>query len=191
MQTKKQSAWESFINIFVGYCVAIVSQYLIFPFFNIVVSHTEHLVIGAWFTVISFIRSYLLRRYFNYRHTNMKPRVVHSKKERYDVYIGRPSKWGNPFIVGTHGPRDQCIKLYKEYIHKPEQHQLLLDARSELVGKTLGCFCAPKACHGDVLLEIANVKEEENPGTTGAVQTNQRGCCGEGSCIPSDKGVGC
>jgi hypothetical protein len=81
-------------------------------------------------------------------------RVVHCKREPFDVYIGRPSKFGNPFIVGGHGTREQVIEKYREWIHsKPE---LLEAAKRELKGKVLGCWCTPKACHGDILLVIAN-----------------------------------
>ena len=69
----------------------------------------------------------------------------------YDVYIGRPSKWGNPFAIGEHGTRTEVIAKYKEYIlSKPE----LLQDLKELKGKTLGCFCKPLPCHGDVLIEL-------------------------------------
>ena len=72
-------------------------------------------------------------------------------KEKYDVYIGRPSKWGNVFVIGIHGNREEVIAKYKEYIlSKPE----LLQDLKELKGKTLGCFCKPLPCHGDVLIEL-------------------------------------
>jgi hypothetical protein len=92
------------------------------------------------------------------------PRVVHFKKEPCDVYIGRPSKWGNPFthiddrrtaakyIVSN---RDEAVAKYEEYILKGEGQHLLADLH-ELRGKTLGCWCHPKSCHGDVLLKLAN-----------------------------------
>ena len=82
------------------------------------------------------------------------PRVVHCKREPYDVYIGRPSKWGNPYSIGTNGSRLVCITLYREWLAR-EVEAGRLDPR-ELRGKTLGCWCAPKACHGDVLLEVAS-----------------------------------
>lgn len=69
------------------------------------------------------------------------------------VFIGRPTKWGNPFYVGKHGNRHEVIQMYREWIVlQPE----LMAALGELKGKNLVCFCAPKACHGDVLLELAN-----------------------------------
>lgn len=77
-------------------------------------------------------------------------RVVHCKKEPYDVYIGRPSKWGNPFQIGVHGTRDECIRKYREWV----VHQDL--PTQELRGKVLGCWCHPLPCHGDVLVELAN-----------------------------------
>jgi len=70
------------------------------------------------------------------------------------VYIGRPSKWGNPFVIGKDGTRGEVIAKYREWIES--QPDLVRQAREELRGKNLVCFCAPKACHGDVLLELAN-----------------------------------
>lgn len=64
MQTKLQSLFESFLNILIGYLVALFSQLLIFPFFGIFVSFEDNLLIGFYFTIISLIRSYLIRRYF-------------------------------------------------------------------------------------------------------------------------------
>jgi hypothetical protein len=91
----------------------------------------------------------------------MNTRVVHCKKETYDIYVGRPSKWGNPF---THlndatqakfkvGSRKEAIDAYREWITKGDG-QYLLDDLDELEGKILGCWCAPKSCHADVLVEL-------------------------------------
>ena len=79
-------------------------------------------------------------------------RVVHCKKEPYDIYIGRPSKWGNPFHVGKDGTREEVIEKYKDYFWS---HKNLVANVVELRNKTLGCWCKPKACHGDFLVEIA------------------------------------
>lgn len=79
--------------------------------------------------------------------------VAHCKKEPYDIYIGRPSKWGNPFVIGKHGNRTEVIQKYREWLlSQPE----LLAEVAVLKGKVLGCYCAPAACHGDVLSELAN-----------------------------------
>jgi len=79
-------------------------------------------------------------------------RVVHCKRSRYDVYIGRPSKWGNPFTIGRDGDRGDVIERYERWLRSQPE---LLAALPELAGKTLGCWCAPRACHGDVLARLA------------------------------------
>jgi hypothetical protein len=80
-------------------------------------------------------------------------RVVHCKREPYDVYIGRGrgSVWGNPYRIGEDGDRQTVIRKYREYLHSGPS---LMAKVPELTGKTLGCWCAPKACHGDVLVEL-------------------------------------
>ena len=72
MQTKYQSLIESFTNILIGYLTALLSQVLIFPLFDIYVSFQDNLLIGLYFTIISLIRSYFVRRYFNKRIDNDK-----------------------------------------------------------------------------------------------------------------------
>ena len=67
MQSKLQSLIESFANISIGYLTALLSQVLIFPLFDIDVTFQDNLLIGLYFTIISLIRSYLVRRYFNNR----------------------------------------------------------------------------------------------------------------------------
>lgn len=77
--------------------------------------------------------------------------LVHCKKAQYDVYIGRPSKWGNPYVIGKDGTRAEVIAKYREYIlGRPD----LLAQLPELQGKVLGCWCDPLPCHGEVLLEL-------------------------------------
>jgi hypothetical protein len=79
---------------------------------------------------------------------DLTPLVVHCKKEPFDVYIGRPSKWGNPFEIGKDGTREEVILKYRYYVtHNPE----LMASLPELKGKVLGCWCSPNKCHGDVL----------------------------------------
>ena len=67
MQTKYQSLIESLTNILIGYLTALLSQVLIVPLFDIYVSLQDNLLIGLYFTIISLLRSYLVRRYFNKR----------------------------------------------------------------------------------------------------------------------------
>ncbi len=86
-----------------------------------------------------------------------EPRVVHCKKEDFDVYIGRPTFWGNPFQIGEDGDREMVILEYERWIH--ERPHMIELAKQQLRGKVLGCWCSPRACHGDVLLRIANGEE--------------------------------
>jgi len=67
MQSRLHSFIESLTNIAIGYAVAVTSQMLIFPLYGIHIPLTQNLAIGLWFTVISIIRSYLLRRWFTRR----------------------------------------------------------------------------------------------------------------------------
>lgn len=82
--------------------------------------------------------------------------VVHCKKSDYDVYIGRPSKWGNPFVIGKDGTREEVIEKYKEWLHSDLNAPQLEEIQRELKGKILGCWCSPEYCHGEILTEIAN-----------------------------------
>ena len=88
------------------------------------------------------------------------------------IYVGRPTKWGNPFEVGKqHGTREECLRRYRllalgylaismgvEQVRPQEAtHAAMCEARRELRGKNLACWCPlGKPCHADVLLEIAN-----------------------------------
>ena len=104
----------------------------------------------------------------------MMTRVVHCKKAAYNVYIGRTfggyvsEGWGNPFVVGRDGDRKEVLRKYRRWLMgQPE----LLARIPELCGKILGCWCKPKACHGDVLAELAN--------STGLVRLLRDGCSEE------------
>lgn len=65
MQTKKHSTMEAFSNIAIGYLINVIAIALIFPFFGITISLNQNLMIGVFFILTSFARSYLLRRFFN------------------------------------------------------------------------------------------------------------------------------
>lgn len=87
--------------------------------------------------------------------------VVHCKKEPFDVYIGRPGPWGNPFSDKPRSTaeikvqdREEAIACFEEWLQ--QNPEMIERAKKELRGKVLGCWCAPKACHGDVLARIAN-----------------------------------
>lgn len=78
---------------------------------------------------------------------------VNKRFVSFDVYIGRGSKWGNPFKIGEHGSRADVIERYEAWI-KTQPH--LLASLHEIRGKRLGCFCKPLACHGDVLAQLCD-----------------------------------
>lgn len=83
----------------------------------------------------------------------MKTTVVHWKRDRYDIYIGRYSKWGNPFRIGQDGDLAQVVEKYRRWVVK-QPH--LMNSLHELKGNVLGCWCKPHLCHGDVLAELAD-----------------------------------
>jgi len=69
-------------------------------------------------------------------------------------YVGRPSKYGNPFPIGKSGDRAKVIELYGKWL--ASSGITIEEIKRDLRGKDLVCWCAPEACHADVLLEIAN-----------------------------------
>lgn len=71
-----------------------------------------------------------------------------------DVYVGRGTKFGNPYKIGQDGTRSQVVRMYADYL---ESHPDLVEAaKRELKGKILGCHCAPRSCHAEILARIAN-----------------------------------
>ena len=101
--------------------------------------------------------------------------VVHRKRAPFDVYIGRPPgdanlHYGNPFSdkPGNKADvrvasRDEAVARFASWLDgttdhdvNPERRAWILDHLPELRGKVLGCWCAPQACHGDVLARLAN-----------------------------------
>lgn len=92
-------------------------------------------------------------------------KVVNLKMSAYDIFIGRPSKWGNPFSHNENtsaefkvANREEAIEKHKEWIKSQPE---LMDSLHELKGKTLGCYCKPKKCHGDTLVLLVNAMEED------------------------------
>lgn len=76
------------------------------------------------------------------------------KTGKYDVYIGRGSPFGNPFVVGLHVSRELAIARFKPYFYaKLETDWFFKKSVLMLKGRTLGCFCKPLACHGDIIVE--------------------------------------
>ena len=75
------------------------------------------------------------------------------------VYVGHPTKWGNPFAVGGDGTAQACVDLYRwfRFSHSIDFKLNVPEVKAELRGKDLACWCPlDQPCHADVLLEIAN-----------------------------------
>lgn len=84
---------------------------------------------------------------------------MHCKRDKFDVYIGRPSKWGNPYshkngtlALYRVASVEEAIEKYEVYVRNSPE---LMHSLNELKGKVLGCWCAPGPCHGDVLAQLA------------------------------------
>jgi hypothetical protein len=76
------------------------------------------------------------------------------------VYVARPSLWGNPFHIQDFG-RDDSLKMYRLWMMAPEQEYLRAAMRRQLRGRDLVCWCAPKPCHADFILRIANTDSDD------------------------------
>lgn len=76
------------------------------------------------------------------------------------MYVGRPSDWGNPFVEGRDGTRAEVVARYEEHLRSTPE---LLARLPDLRGLVLGCWCAPLACHADVLVRLANGPEGVAP----------------------------
>jgi len=90
----------------------------------------------------------------------MKTVVVNIKNEACDIFIGRDKsnpergKFGNPYEEWKYG-REECLRKYKDYFYaRLGIDRRFRDAVHSLKGKTLGCFCKPKACHGDIIIDF-------------------------------------
>lgn len=93
---------------------------------------------------------------------NIATKVVNKyHKVPHDVYIGRGSIWGNPYVIGQDGTREECIAKYEVYLL--ENKNLMAKVKS-LYGKILCCYCAPRPCHGDVLAKYAQLAHERKLG---------------------------
>ena len=81
-------------------------------------------------------------------------RVVNLRKEKHTVYIGRGSIFGNPYKIGIDGTREEVINLYRHYITQNlEAYKAICNLPKDSI---LGCYCKPKDCHGDIIVELYN-----------------------------------
>jgi hypothetical protein len=99
---------------------------------------------------------------------NNTPKRIHRRRSKGwrmpggAIYVGRPTIWGNPFLVSDYG-QQKAVDLFRDWLNgldpetRPEQRKRLLESIQELRGKDLVCWCRPdQPCHADVLLELAN-----------------------------------
>ena len=79
--------------------------------------------------------------------------AVNIRKEKCDVYCGRGSKYGNPYVIGEDGNRDDVIALYRNWLwNEIQTRRITIKELQSLEGKKLGCYCKPKRCHCDILV---------------------------------------
>lgn len=88
-------------------------------------------------------------------------KIVHCRKEKYDVYIGRPGYYGNPYILEKEEDRDKVLDQYKAYFEEKMKNDPLFKLKIlQLKGKILGCWCSPRRCHGDIIANFLNNLKE-------------------------------
>lgn len=79
--------------------------------------------------------------------------------ESHDVYCARPSRWGNPFVIGKDGTRSECLKKYRQWL--PAQLELM-DDLPDLKGLRLACYCGKsESCHVDTLIDFIEASENK------------------------------
>jgi hypothetical protein len=101
------------------------------------------------------------------RETTMQAVVVNIYMKRFDVYIGRAGRgedgyFGNPFRMGNGTSREDAVQSFQRYFTERIEKDSEFRRRAlALKGKRLGCFCKPKACHGDVIADWLNKMEQQ------------------------------
>jgi hypothetical protein len=88
------------------------------------------------------------------KHHPLVVKITQAARPNYDVYVGRPSTWGNPFRSGRDGTRAEVIAKYEALVRS--QPEFMARIKRDLKGKILGCYCAPLPCHANILATIAN-----------------------------------
>jgi hypothetical protein len=92
-------------------------------------------------------------------------RVVNIRREKADVYIGRGrgSIFGNPYRIANESDRDEIIRQFERYfLERIERDETFRQAVIKLQGKSLGCFCKPAKCHGDIIADWLDRQECNN-----------------------------
>jgi len=97
--------------------------------------------------------------------TDKQTKVVNIRREAYDVYIGRMGRgqdgyFGNPFALEHGAARGSTLERYRKYFYGRLQSDPGFRQRIHaLKGRTLGCFCKPNPCHGDIIKEYLDSQE--------------------------------
>lgn len=109
-------------------------------------------------------------------------KIVNLRHEDFTMYIGRKanyggwsfkmSKWANPFHISQTCTREECVRKYENYILSTPH---LYNALDELRGHTLGCWCKPQLCHGDILIALLNKKIKQGKNLSLNSGSSQRG----------------
>lgn len=83
--------------------------------------------------------------------------LKHTKSRKNTIYIGRGSKYGNPYRSGRDGTRNEVIQLFEIHLNKLLDDGIITVVElSDMYGLDLLCYCKPQPCHGDVLLRYIN-----------------------------------
>ena len=102
----------------------------------------------------------------------MKTTVVHCKKDEYDKSIVRPSMFGNPFKIGLDGTRADVCDKHMEWLEDPEEvvikvngvkysNRVVRENVHKLKGLRIACWCAPKRCHGNNLVNLFELQDKQ------------------------------
>lgn len=86
-------------------------------------------------------------------------KVVNLKTDEYNIYIGRGSIFGNPFEIGRDGSRMEVIEKYEKWFNSLVKDPKFNKELLKLKNKTLGCFCHPEICHGDIIVKYLEYYE--------------------------------
>lgn len=91
-----------------------------------------------------------------------KTRVVHCRREPYDVMIDRTTQFGNQFPLSKYSRPESILQYHAWFYRQLEFSPEFKEAVLALKGLTLGCWCAPLACHGDVIVEYLEGLNDED-----------------------------
>jgi len=91
-----------------------------------------------------------------------KTKLVNRKIDYEDIYIGRGSPFGNPYIEGKDGTRKEVIEKYRDWFYKRiNKKPRFKRAVEALRGRRIGCYCVPKPCHGQIIVEYLEGVEND------------------------------